>query len=202
MSRYICEFRRRSKPLRTSSVNSRWLPSVTAGRSSPRSPMKGSVAPNSAISGQRLIAYARESRAGSLILLLPGLLDRLGRSLRDLVAFLGELHAKGIDLYLHQQGIDTTTPAGKAMFQMMGVFAEFERAMIVERVKSGLARARAAGKRLGRPTIPRRKEEAVRRLLVSGTGIVKTAKTALVLVSALRNASRPNSARKQHWRPS
>jgi DNA invertase Pin-like site-specific DNA recombinase len=128
--------------------------------------------------------------------------DRLGRSLQDLVAFLGELHAKGIDLYLHQQGIDTTTPAGKAMFQMMGVFAEFERAMIVERVKSGLARARAAGKRLGRPTIPRRKEEAVRRLLVSGTGIVKTAKTALVLVSALRNASRPNSARKQHWRPS
>ena len=128
--------------------------------------------------------------------------DRLGRSLRDLVAFLGELHAKGIDLYLHQQGIDTTTPAGKAMFQMMGVFAEFERAMIVERVKAGLARARAAGKRLGRPTIPRRKEEAVRRLLVSGTGIVKTAKTALVLVSALRNASRPNSARKQHWRPS
>ncbi len=84
--------------------------------------------------------------------------DRLGRSLRDLVAFLGELHAKGIDLYLHQQGIDTTTPAGKAMFQMMGVFAEFERAMIVERVKAGLARARAAGKRLGRPTIPQRKE--------------------------------------------
>jgi DNA invertase Pin-like site-specific DNA recombinase len=60
--------------------------------------------------------------------------DRLGRSLQDLVGFLSELHALGIDLFLHQQGLDTTTPAGKAMFQMMGVFAEFERAMIQERV--------------------------------------------------------------------
>jgi DNA invertase Pin-like site-specific DNA recombinase len=68
--------------------------------------------------------------------------DRLGRSLQDLVAFLGEIHALGIDLFLHQQGLDTTTPAGKAMFQMMGVFAEFERAMIQERVRAGLARAR------------------------------------------------------------
>ena len=84
--------------------------------------------------------------------------DRLGRSLQDLVSFLPELHTLHIDLFLHQQGLDTTTPGGKAMFQMMGVFAEFERAMIVERVKSGLARARAAGKRLGRPTIPPRKE--------------------------------------------
>jgi DNA invertase Pin-like site-specific DNA recombinase len=59
--------------------------------------------------------------------------DRLGRSLQDLVGFLSEIHALRIDLYLHQQGLDTTTPAGKALFQMMGVFAEFERAMIVER---------------------------------------------------------------------
>jgi len=57
----------------------------------------------------------------------------LGRSLQDLVDFLSELHALKIDLYLHQQGIDTTTPAGKSLFQMMGVFAEFERAMIQER---------------------------------------------------------------------
>src|SRR5690242_10267004 len=48
--------------------------------------------------------------------------DRIGRSLRDLVGFLAELHAKGVDLYLHQQRLDTSTPAGKAMFQMMGVF--------------------------------------------------------------------------------
>jgi len=56
--------------------------------------------------------------------------DRLGRSLQELLALLGELRAKGVDLYLHQQGLDTSTPAGKAMFQMLGVFAEFERAMI------------------------------------------------------------------------
>ena len=61
--------------------------------------------------------------------------DRLGRSLQDLVGFLSELHAFKIDLFLRQQGLDTTTPAGKAMFQMMGVFAEFERAMIQERVR-------------------------------------------------------------------
>lgn len=79
--------------------------------------------------------------------------DRLGRSLQDLVSFLGELHAVGVDLYMHQQGVDTTTPAGKAMFQMMGVFAEFERSMIQERVKAGLARAKANGKTLGRPNV-------------------------------------------------
>ena len=57
-----------------------------------------------------------------------------------MLGFLGELHAKGVDLYLHQQGLDTRTPAGKALFQMMGVFAEFERAMIRERVRAGLER--------------------------------------------------------------
>lgn len=65
--------------------------------------------------------------------------NRLGRSLQDLIGFLSELHAMGIDLVLHQQGLDTTTPAGKAMFQMLAVFAEFERSMIKERVRAGLA---------------------------------------------------------------
>jgi DNA invertase Pin-like site-specific DNA recombinase len=91
--------------------------------------------------------------------------DRLGRSLQDLVAFLSELHALRIDLFLYQQGLDTTTPAGKAMFQMMGVFAEFERAMIQERVRAGLARARSEGKRLGRPPIPADLEKAIRAAL-------------------------------------
>jgi DNA invertase Pin-like site-specific DNA recombinase len=112
--------------------------------------------------------------------------DRLGRSLQELVAFLGELHGKGVDLYLHQQGIDTSTPAGKAMFQMMGVFAEFERAMIVERVKAGLARARSQGKRIGRPSIAPAKAAAVCKLLGEGTGIIKTARLAGVGVSAVQ----------------
>ncbi len=87
--------------------------------------------------------------------------DRLGRSLQDLVAFLGDLHGCGVDLYLHQQGIDTTTPSGKAMFQMLGVFAEFERAMIRERVQAGLSRARQQGKRLGRPQTATSTEAAI-----------------------------------------
>jgi DNA invertase Pin-like site-specific DNA recombinase len=94
--------------------------------------------------------------------------DRLGRSLQDLVAFLTEIHALKVDLYLHQQGIDTTTPAGKAMFQMMGVFAEFERAMIQERVRAGLARARDEGKPLGRPKISPATERAIRAALSKG----------------------------------
>ena len=87
--------------------------------------------------------------------------DRLGRSLQDLVGFLDELHSLDCDLYLHQQAIDTSTPAGKAMFQMMGVFAEFERAMIQDRVKAGLARAKAQGKTLGRPRIGARVEKVI-----------------------------------------
>ena len=79
--------------------------------------------------------------------------DRLGRSLQDLVGFLSEIHAAGVDLFLHQQGIDTTSPGGKAMFQMLGVFAEFERSIIQERVRAGLRRAKAEGKQLGRPRI-------------------------------------------------
>jgi DNA invertase Pin-like site-specific DNA recombinase len=123
--------------------------------------------------------------------------DRLGRSLQDLIGTLGELHAKRVDLYLHQQGIDTSTPAGKALFQMLGVFAEFERAMIVERVKAGLARAKAAGTRtgraIGRPKTPSEKESEIRALLSTGAGIRKTARTLGVGVSVVqRLASSPS----------
>lgn len=102
--------------------------------------------------------------------------DRLGRSLQHLVSFLGEIHAKGIDLYLHQQGMDSTTPAGKALFQMCGVFAEFERAMIQERVKAGLARARAQGKKLGRPRISAQVERAILKARDKGKGVKKIAR--------------------------
>jgi hypothetical protein len=103
--------------------------------------------------------------------------DRLGRSLQHLVAFLEDIHGLGIDLYLHQQGIDTTTPAGRAMFQMLGVFSEFERAMIRDRVNTGLARAKAQGKTLGRPTVKPAIEEQIRVSLAAGVGIGKTART-------------------------
>ena len=110
--------------------------------------------------------------------------DRLGRSLQNLIEFLGELHGKRVDLYLHQQGIDTSTPAGKALFQMMGVFAEFERAMIRERVRSGLERAKAQGKRLGRPRNDNSTQRAaVIRLRAQGVGIGKIAREVGVGVS-------------------
>src|SRR5882724_2959911 len=97
--------------------------------------------------------------------------DRLGRSLQDLVGFLGELNGKHVDLYLHQQGLDTSTPAGRAMFQMLGVFAEFERAMIRERVNAGLARARAQGKKLGRPPVAPMVADRVRRAREKGLSV-------------------------------
>ncbi len=91
------------------------------------------------------------------------------------MGFLDEIHAKGVHLYLHQQGVDTTTPAGKALFQMTGVFAEFERAMIQERVKAGLERARAQGKVLGRPKVPPKVERAILKARKNGTGMVAIA---------------------------
>jgi DNA invertase Pin-like site-specific DNA recombinase len=103
--------------------------------------------------------------------------DRLGRSLQHLIGFLEELRAKGVDLYLHQQGLDTSTPAGRALFQVMGVFAEFERAMIVARVQAGLKRARSEGKQLGRPRVSQQIEQAIRRELGKGRGIHAVAKT-------------------------
>ena len=74
---------------------------------------------------------------------------RLGRSLSDLIGLLGELRSRDIDLYLHQQALDTSTPSGRALFGMLGVFSEFERAMIRDRVMAGLDRARSSVKRLG-----------------------------------------------------
>jgi DNA invertase Pin-like site-specific DNA recombinase len=98
--------------------------------------------------------------------------DRLGRSLTDLLEVLGELHARGVDLYLHQQGLDTSTPSGKAMFQMLGVFAEFERSMIRERVLAGMSRAAVTGTRsgkpIGRPRLATETEAGIRVALQKG----------------------------------
>ena len=116
--------------------------------------------------------------------------DRLGRSLTDLVEFLGELRAKGVDLYLHQQAIDTSTPSGKALFQMCGVFAEFEREMIRERIMAGLDRARTSGTRsgraFGRPRIAEAVEERIRAMRSEGHGKGKIARTLGVGVSAVQ----------------
>jgi DNA invertase Pin-like site-specific DNA recombinase len=116
--------------------------------------------------------------------------DRLGRSLQHLVEFLSEIHASGVDLYLHQQGINTGTPAGKALFQMCGVFAEFERSMIKERVISGIARAKANPnpnkKAHGRPANLVNPEPLVMKLRAEGKGIIKIAKELGIGVSTVQ----------------
>jgi DNA invertase Pin-like site-specific DNA recombinase len=102
-------------------------------------------------------------------------IDRLGRSLIDLLGTIQALEACGVDLYLDQQAIDTTTPAGRLMFQVTGAFAEFERSMIRQRVHAGLKRAVDAGKQLGRPRIDLALEKRIKGQLRAGKGILKVA---------------------------
>jgi DNA invertase Pin-like site-specific DNA recombinase len=103
-------------------------------------------------------------------------IDRLGRSLIDLLGTIQTLEACGVDLYLDQQSIDTTTPAGKLMFQVTGAFAEFERSMIRQRVHAGLKRAVEQGKQLGRPKIDSALEKRIQSQLRAGKGILKVAR--------------------------
>jgi DNA invertase Pin-like site-specific DNA recombinase len=103
-------------------------------------------------------------------------IDRLGRSLIDLLHTVETLHACGVDLYLDQQGIDTTTPTGKLMFQVCGAFGEFERSMIRQRVNAGLKRAVAQGKQLGRPRIDAALEKRIQAQLRLGKGMLKVAR--------------------------
>jgi DNA invertase Pin-like site-specific DNA recombinase len=119
--------------------------------------------------------------------------DRLGRSLLDLVGLLQELHSTSVDLYLHQQGVNTTTPAGRAMFQMMGVFAEFEREMIRERVKAGMQLVKRTGKNkhgeavtIGRPRTDPAKEALILELRQQGLGMLKIAAQAECGVSVVQ----------------
>ncbi|MDQ2106532.1 recombinase family protein [Azospirillum isscasi] len=97
--------------------------------------------------------------------------DRLGRSLQDLVGFLADIQARGVDLYLHRQGVDTSTPSGRMMFQLLGVFSEFEREMIRERVLAGLDRAKAKGTRIGRPPMEPKLVRQIQEALAAGTGV-------------------------------
>jgi DNA invertase Pin-like site-specific DNA recombinase len=104
-------------------------------------------------------------------------IDRLGRSLQHLVQLLGEFQALGIDMYLHQQHVDSSTPSGRALLQMSGVFAEFERAMIQERIMTGLTRAKAEGKQLGRRRTKGATDEAIRNLRAQGLGMLAIGRT-------------------------
>ena len=114
--------------------------------------------------------------------------DRLGRSLQHLTTLLSDIESKGINLYLHQQNIDTSTPSGKMLFQLLGVFAEFERSMIRERVMAGLDRARSQGKRLGRPPIPPIQIEKMKRMREEGMTLTAIAKKVGVSVGKVHQS--------------
>jgi len=145
-----------------------------------------------------LDAMLKDATRGRFDVVMAWAVDRIGRSLPDLVGTLQELHGAKVDLFLHQQAMDTTTPAGRAMFGMMGVFAEFERSMIVARVKAGLERAkanpRAGAKAIGRPKVAPHVEAAVQARLAIGEGVVKVARTLGVGVSTVQRVKRESAA--------
>jgi DNA invertase Pin-like site-specific DNA recombinase len=140
-------------------------------------------------------ALCRDAAQRKFDVVMAWSVDRLGRSLQDLIGFLSELHALRIDLFPYQQGLDTTTPAGKALFQIMGVFAEFERSIIQERVRAGLRRAKEEGKQLGRPRIAADLETriltALKARTQTGDSVRKIAARFGVDPSTVQRVSRP-----------
>jgi DNA invertase Pin-like site-specific DNA recombinase len=103
-------------------------------------------------------------------------IDRVSRSISDFVNFVQHAQSCGVSLYLHQQNVDSSTPTGFALLSLCSVLAELERALLVERVRAGLNRARAEGKRLGRPMIPVEIAERIRAELRRGSGIRATSR--------------------------
>ena len=116
--------------------------------------------------------------------------DRLGRSLSDLVAFLSDIQNRGCDLYLHQQAVDTSTPSGRMLFQMLAVFAEFERAIITSRITAGLDRARAKGVQFGRPNLSLDRRTKVQKALDDGLSIRQVAKATGVSTASVQRIKR------------
>jgi DNA invertase Pin-like site-specific DNA recombinase len=121
-------------------------------------------------------------------------IDRLGRSLIDLLGTIQQLEACGVDLYLDQQAIDTTTPAGRLIFQITGAFAEFERSMIRQRIRAGLRRAVEAGKRLGRPKVDPALEKRIQSQLRVGKGMLAIAKALGCGTSTVQRVAREMQA--------
>ena len=102
--------------------------------------------------------------------------SRLGRSLQHLIILLEAFQTYRVHLYSHQQALDTSTPSSKAMFQMLAVFNEFERGILKERVKAGLGRTKAEGKKSGHPTVPPVEIRRIRKLREEGLSYRKIAK--------------------------
>jgi DNA invertase Pin-like site-specific DNA recombinase len=117
----------------------------------------------------------QDAGRGKLDVVAAWSIDRLGRSLQHVANFMAELLEQNVALYLHQQNVDGTTSSGRAMLGMAAVFAAFERDITIERINAGLARARAQGKQLGRPSVGHRVERKIRALRAEGLGKLKIA---------------------------
>jgi DNA invertase Pin-like site-specific DNA recombinase len=124
----------------------------------------------------RLDQMLKDAQRHRFDVVMAWAIDRLGRSLLDLLGTIQHLDACGVDLYLDQQQLDTTTPTGKLMFAVTGAFAEFERSLIKQRVHAGLKRAVEAGKTLGRPLKNPEAIDQARTMLSEGTGINRIGK--------------------------
>lgn len=121
--------------------------------------------------------------------------DRLGRSVLDLVTILQDLHARGVELFAYKQALDTTSTSGKMMWQLLSVFAEFERGVIRERVVAGLERAKANGVRLGRPTnVNPETPRQVMRLRQQGLNVVQIAKRLKIGATTVSRLCKAESA--------
>lgn len=133
----------------------------------------------------------KDAVRGKFDIVMAWSVDRIGRNLRGLVGFLAEMKDLKVALYLHVQGLDTSTAGGAMMFQMLAIFADFERSMIRERVHSGIERAKTRGVKFGRPGIDAKVEKAILMDLLEGVGTkecVRRHKVAVGTVVKLKKA--------------
>lgn len=141
-----------------------------------------------------LDAMMKDALRGRFDLVMVWAVDRLGRSTATVAPVMAELLDLGIGFYALKEGMDATTAHGRAMLQMASVFAELERAMIVERVKAGMARARVSprkgAKAIGRPRVTEGTEAVIREHLNAGKGIIKVAGLVGVGVGTVQRVKR------------
>jgi DNA invertase Pin-like site-specific DNA recombinase len=119
--------------------------------------------------------------------LMVAAIDRLGRSTATVSVALADLAEAGVEPYCHREGMDGTTPYGRAMLNMASVFAELERDLIRDRVMAGLARVKAEGKQLGRPPVAAKVQDRVRKLRDEGMPFRRIATECKIAVSTVQN---------------
>jgi len=144
-----------------------------------------------------LDAALKDAARSEYDLLAAFAVDRLGRSTVDLLQTLETLHQAGVNLFLHAQAIDTRTSTGKALFTMLSLFGELERAMLIERVNAGLARAKSQGKRLGRPSIAPELTDRIKAWGAKGLSQAAIAKLAGASRATVQRALKSQSASAQ-----